>query len=237
MRILVTWSSWIVWSAFIERYGSKYEIVPYDIKNGLDINNFEQLLLHAEKCDMIVHLAAIPKPKKGFTFENYHKINCQGTLNVCEVAARLGIKRVVYTSSTTYYWIERWIPYENHITENQLILSQTTSADDLKCRDIDLFYHHSKVIAEQMIACYSLFKKIEAVVLRLAPVGKVFLNTSVSFDNACMAIDLALQQEWPFRYETFSIVDPNLPHISHEKATKLLWYQPRIPNYTPEQYH
>jgi hypothetical protein len=209
MKILLTGAEGIVGKAFLERYGANYDVVPFDIKSGRDINNFDQLLMAADGCDAIVHLAAVPKPKPGFTFPDYFRANCQGTQNVCEVAARLKIPRVVYTSSTTYYGIERGIPYKQPITEDQLILSQTIDADDLKCRDIDLFYHHSKVIAEQTLACYSLFKKFEAVVLRIAPVNKVFLDTSVSFDNCALAIDLALNAKGPFWYEAFSIVDPD----------------------------
>jgi nucleoside-diphosphate-sugar epimerase len=237
MKILITGAKGIVGKEFIKRYGNKYDIVSYDLKDGQDINNYEQLLLASEGCERIVHLAAIPKPKMGFTFPDYFKVNDVGTKNICEIASRLKIPRIVYTSSTTYYGIERGIPYKQPVTEDQLIISQSIEADELACRDIDLFYHHSKVIAEQIIACYSLFKKFEAIVLRLAPVNKVFLNTSVSFDNACLAIDLAINAPGTFWYEPFSIVDPGLPHISHEKATKMLGYNPTKPTYTPDQIH
>ncbi len=237
MKILVTGAEGIVGTAFLERYGKKYDVVPFDIKSGRDINNFEQLLMAADGCEQIVHLAAIPKPKLGYTFSDYFKVNCAGVQNVCEVAARLKVKRVIYSSSTTYYGIERGIPYIQPVTEDQLILSQSVDADDLKCRDIDLFYHHSKVIAEQIFACYSLFKRFEAVVLRLAPVNKVSINTSVSFDNATQAIELAINAKGPFWYEAFSIVDPGLPHIGHKKATEMLGYHPTKPTYTPDQIH
>lgn len=237
MKILVTGAEGIVGNAFLSRYGEKYEVVPYDIKSGRDINNFDQLLLLAEGCDRILHLAAIPKPKSGCDFSDYLKVNCLGTQNVCKVAERLKIKRIVFSSSTTYYGIEKGIPFSTPITENKAILSQYIKASELECRDIDLFYHHSKVIAEQIIASYSLSKKFEAIILRLAPVNKVFLNTSVSFENASQAIDLAIKAEGEFWNEAFSIVDPDLSHISHDKATKLLGYTPSKPEYSPSQIH
>lgn len=237
MKILVTGAEGIVGKAFLSRHGSKYEVISYDLKSGLDINNYEQLLLLAEGCDRIVHLAAIPKPKTGCDFSDYLQVNCLGTQNVCKVAERLKIKRIIFSSSTTYYGIEKGIPFNTPISENQKILTQYITADELRCRDIDLFYHHSKVIAEQIIANYSLAKKFEAIILRLAPVNKVFLDTSVSFENASQAIDLAINAEGEFWNEAFSIVDPNLAHINHEKATKLLGYNPTNPDYSLAQMH
>lgn len=63
-----------------------------------DIDAYEALCAHAEGCDGIVHLAAIPFPGGG-TPKQLFDVNCTGTFNVYQAAAAAGIKRVVSASS------------------------------------------------------------------------------------------------------------------------------------------
>ncbi len=62
-----------------------------------DINDFAALLAAVQGMDAIVHLAAIPGP--GAAAEEIFRINCSGTFNLYEAAARAGIRRVVTASS------------------------------------------------------------------------------------------------------------------------------------------
>jgi nucleoside-diphosphate-sugar epimerase len=145
-------------------------------------------------------------------------------------------KLIHYASSTTIYGIEKGIPFKTPISENQPFVSQYITADILSCRDIDLGYHMSKVMAEQIMAWHGLNKKIETAALRFGPINKVFLGTSVTTNNATQAIKLALDYSGEFWYEPFSIVD-EVEHIDITKAKTILGYKPEKPNYSGEQLH
>jgi len=236
MKILVTGSKGYLGKEFVNRYKDEYEIVGYDIVDGDDILDYANLLKKLEGCEMVVHLAAIPKPVVEKTFTDYFSINVEGTLNVLRAAVEKKVTRVIYGSSTTIYGIERGIPFKTPIKEDQLFVSQYLTVDDLSCRDADLSYHMSKVMAEQILAWYGLTKKIQTIALRLGPINKVFLKTSISINNATAAVKLALDAKGEFFYEAFSIVD-ELPHIDISKAKRMLGYKPEKPRYTKEQIH
>lgn len=234
MKILVTGDKGYLGSEFIKKYGNNYEIIGFDIKDGLDLLDYPILKEKMAGCEQVVHLAAIPAPREGRTFEEYFENNVKATFNVAKAALESNVRRLIYASSTTIYGIERGIPFKTPIKEDQLFVSQYISADQLSCRDVDLSYHVSKVMAEQILAWYGLNKKIQTVALRLGPINKVFLGTSVSINNATAAIKLALDSQKEFWYEAFSIVD-ELPHIDISKAKKILGYNPEKPDYSAEQ--
>ena len=236
MKILITGHKGYLGSEFVKKYGRNYEIVGFDHKQGDELLNYEKLENKMRGCRQVIHLAAIPKPVTGKSFEDYFKNNVMATFNVVKAAAANRLKRVVYASSTTIYGIEKGIPFSIPITENQPFLSQYLTSDKLSCRDIDLSYHVSKVMAEQILAWYGLNKKIETVALRFGPINKIFLGTSVSINNATAAIKLALDYQGEFWYQSFSIAD-EISHIDISKAKKILGYNPKKPNYSDGQIH
>lgn len=236
MKILITGHKGFLGSAFVAKYGSYYDIVGYDHKDGDELLDYGGLEKKMAGCEQVVHLAAIPKPVMGKSFDDYFTTNVQGTLNVVKAAVKNNLKRVVYASSTTIYGIEKGIPFATPITESQQFISQYIKSDQLSCRDVDLSYHMSKVIAEQILAWFGLNKKIQTVALRFGPIDKVFLGTSVSMNNATQAIKLALDYPGKLWYEAFSIVD-TIPHIDISKAKRMLGYKPEHPSYSKEQIH
>lgn len=236
MKILITGHKGYLGSEFTKKYGDNFEIVGYDLQDGDDLLDYQQLVRKMEGCEQVVHLAAIPKPVEGKSFEDYFDTNCRATLNVVKAAMANNVKRIVYASSTTIYGIERGIPFSIPIKENQPFVSQYISSDELSCHDVDLAYHISKVIAEQVLAWHGLMKKIQTTTLRFGPINKVFLGTSVSINNATQAIKLALEYQGELWYEPFSIVD-EIEHFDISKAKALLGYKPEKPNYSQEQIH
>ncbi len=236
MKILVTGHKGFLGSSFVAKFGTDYDIVGYDHKDGDELLNYENLEKKMAGCVQVVHLAAIPKPVVGKSFDEYFATNVQGTLNVVKAAVKNNLKRVIYASSTTIYGIEKGIPFATPISEDQPFISQYLKSNQLSCRDVDLSYHMSKVMAEQILAWFGLNKKIQTVALRFGPIDKVFLGTSVSMNNATQAIKLALDYQREFWYEAFSIVDP-LPHIDISKAKRMLGYNPELPRYSKEQLH
>ena len=235
-KVFVTGHKGYLGSAFLKRYEQDYAIVGYDHKDGEELLRYDKLVQKMKGCDQVVHLAAIPKPVEGKSFEDYFRNNVEATLNVVKAALENSVKRVVYASSTTIYGIEKGIPFKTPIIENQPFISQYITADMLSCRDIDLAYHMSKVMAEQIMAWHGLNKKIQTATLRFGPINKVFLGTSVSINNATQAIKLALDYKGEFWYEPFSIVD-EVSHIDISKAKTLLGYKPENPHYSSEQIH
>jgi len=236
MKILVTGHKGYLGSEFIKRYGGNFDVVGYDVKDGNDLFDYDNLVEKMRGCEQIIHLAAIPKPVEGKSFENYFDTNCRVTLGVVKAALACGAKRVIYASSTTIYGIEKGIPFQIPIREDQKFVSQYISANALACRDADLAYHVSKVIAEQILAWHGLRKKIQTVALRFGPINKVFLGTSVSIGNATQALKLSLEYGGELWYEPFSIVD-EVEHIDISKAKNILGYVPEKPDYAPEDIH
>lgn len=236
MKIFITGYKGYLGSEFVKKYKKIYEVVGYDHKDGEELLDYEKLKNKMNGCEQVVHLAAIPKPVEGKSFEDYFRNNVEGTFNITKAAIENKLKRIIYASSTTIYGIEKGIPFKFPIKENQLFVSQYIKADKLSSRDVDLSYHISKVMAEQIMAWYGLNKKIQTIALRFGPIGKVFLGTSVSMNNAIQAIKLALDYKGKFWYEAFSIVD-EVEHIDISKAKKILGYKPEKPNYSNDQLH
>jgi nucleoside-diphosphate-sugar epimerase len=236
MKILVTGYKGYLGGEFVKKHGHEYDIVGYDSKDGDELLDYENLKNKIQGCKQVVHLAAIPKPIEGKTFEDYFNNNLKATLNVLKASLLKNVKRVIYASSTTIYGIEKGIPFSTPITENHQFVSQYVTVDKLSCREIDLSYHMSKVMAEQVLAWHGLNKKIQTTALRFGPINKVFLGTSVSINNATSAIKLALDYSGELWYEPFSIVD-EISHIDISKAKKILGYRPEKPHYSQEQIH
>ncbi len=231
MKILITGSSGFVGSKLVEKLSQENEIVSFDLENGKSIMDFEQLKDSMVGCDAVVHLAAIKGPDESKKFEDYFELNNVGTLNVAKACLETGVKKLIYASSTGYYGVEIGIPYQKPIKENNLIITQHLKTDDMKCRDCDVSYSTSKVIAEQILANYGLRKKFQVIILRFGPMGdktgaKWNLDgVTLKVENAVQAIEKAINNKEDLWYETFTITD-KVDGVDISKAEKLLNYQP-----------
>ncbi|MDU1890800.1 MAG: NAD(P)-dependent oxidoreductase [Dysgonomonas sp.] len=235
MKIMVTGHKGFIGGHFVQAFADRYEIVGYDLKDGDDILDYDKLKERMKGCEVVVHEAAIPAPVPGKSYDDYMQTNVMGTLNVLKAAHENGVKRVVYASSTTVYGIEGGIPFSYPITEGQKFVSQYLKADQLSCRDIDLSYHTSKVMAEQMVAWYGLNKKIQTIALRYGPTEHVNLGAHVSIPNVLQATRLAVNSPKEFWYEAFSIVDGDVDYIDISKAREMLGYKPESATYPKDK--
>lgn len=234
MRLFITGSSGFIGSELVKHLSEKkeFKIVKYDLKEGKDILNYEQLKQEMQGCDIVVHLAAIRGPYEDKTFTDYFKVNCIGTFNVVQAALENKIKRFIYSSSTSYYGLEIGIPYVKPIRESNPVIAQYLKPDDLRCRDCDLNYSTSKVIAEQILANYGLRKKIEVIILRFGPIGgklgeKWELDgITLKIENAIQALELAIKTDKKLWYEAFTITD-DVPNVDLSKAKRILGYNPK----------
>lgn len=96
----------------------------------ISVSDFDAFFKVAEqeKPDLIIHLAAQAGVR--YSVENpwaYEEANLKGTVNVCEVAARLGIKRIVFASSSSVYGANTKIPFaETDMTDAPVSLYAAT---------------------------------------------------------------------------------------------------------------
>lgn len=229
MKILITGSSGFLGSELVKHLSNRHEIIEFDLVNNQDILNFEQLKESMKGCDIVVHIAAIRGPYQGKDFPDYFKINCQGTFNVAQACLECGVKKLIYSSSTSYYGFEDGIPYTFPLLEKNPILTQIQG--ELKCDNSCISYSTSKVIAEQILANYGLTKKIQTIILRLGPIGPKrgeiwkLEGVSLDIDNAIKAIELSIETEKELWYEFFTITD-EVKNSDISKAKKILNYKP-----------
>jgi nucleoside-diphosphate-sugar epimerase len=226
MKIFVTGSSGFIGSAVVKHLSGRHEIVTYDVIDGQDLLNYEQLTNAMRNCDMIIHLAAIPRPEEGKSFSDYFRINCEGTFNMAKAAQENKIRRFIYASSTTYYGIEKGIPFVKPIRESNPVVTQHVKTENLHCRDCDIAYSTSKVIAEQILANYGMTKKFEVIILRFGPTrssgeNRPFLGMHLKIENAIEAVEAAILVKDRVWYEAFTIVD-NLDDADISKAKRIL---------------
>lgn len=231
MKIFVTGANGFVGTELVKEISKENEIVTFDLENGQNILDFEQLKNSMIGCDVVIHLAAIKGPNEDKKFDDYFELNDIGTLNVARACLENGIKKLIYSSSTGYYGVEIGIPYQKPIKEDNLIITQYLKAEDLNCRDCDLAYSTSKVIAEQILANYGLRKKFQVIILRFGPIGdktgaKWNLNgITLKVQNAVQAIKKAVNNNGDSWYEAFTITDKT-EESNISKAEKMLGYQP-----------
>lgn len=232
MKIFVTGSSGYIWVELIKHISGQHEIVSFDLKNRQDILDYEQLETAMIWCDVVIHLAAIRWPDEKKSFQDYFTLNGKATLYVAQACVKNNIKRLIYTSSTGYYGVEVWIPYIKPIRESNLVISQYVVVDDLHCRDCDIGYSTSKIIAEQVLANFGLTKKLHTTILRLWPIGGKSGELwsldwiTLKIENAIQALRLAIESNKELWYEAFTITD-DVADVDISKAKNLLGYDPK----------
>lgn len=110
MRVAVTGASGLLGRHVVEELlGAGYDVRALDRTPprarscpfcAVDIRDLGQMCGAFAGCEAVLHLAALPSPI-GHPQEEVFAINAQGTFNVLEAAALLGIRRVVTISSAS----------------------------------------------------------------------------------------------------------------------------------------
>lgn len=232
MKIFITGSSGFIGGELVKHLEQKHEIVTYDISNHQDILDYDKIKSLMKGCEVVVHLAAHRKPYEDKTFKDYFETNCQGTFNIAQAAMECGVKKFIYTSSTSYFGIENGIPYVKPIKNENPIMTQHVKVEDLTCRDCDIAYSTSKVIGEQVLANFGLTKKMQVIILRIGPTRergeyRPFgdLKLHLKIENALQVLEKAIESKKELWYEAFTITD-ELDEVDISKAKKILNYKP-----------
>ena len=88
---------------------SKIKYIIYDRNKSISRENYVYFDILDEKsfskihgCDTIIHLAAEHRDDV-IPLSRYYDVNVQGSINICEVAKKYGINKIIFTSSVAIY--------------------------------------------------------------------------------------------------------------------------------------
>ncbi|HLE05963.1 MAG TPA: NAD-dependent epimerase/dehydratase family protein [Candidatus Nanoarchaeia archaeon] len=146
MKIMITGGSGLIGSELGKQLG-EHEIINYDLKEGKDITNKEQLLKN-KNIDVIIHLAANTSVKDSLNDDTYNT-NINGSHNVLELA-RKNDSTIVFASSSVVYK-----PSNKKLKENDELGPISN-------------YGASKAATEMMIHAYNHSYGIKSTIVRLA---------------------------------------------------------------------
>jgi len=104
-KILITGSKGFIGSRIVKEFSDRggYDIVEYDIVDGLDICNAVQLdrVFAKENFDAVIHLAALAGVVGGEKDRiSYINVNILGTENIVECCRKYGVKLLFFSSSS-----------------------------------------------------------------------------------------------------------------------------------------
>lgn len=131
--------------------GGKREQVPEQaVFHELDIRNYENIAPVIAGADTVFHLAALPRVQFSIEYpRETNEVNVTGTLNVLTAAKNGGVRRVVYSASSSAYGDQETMPLEETMPTNPLSP-----------------YGLQKYIGEQYCALFSKVYGLETVSLR-----------------------------------------------------------------------
>lgn len=151
-RVLITGGCGFIGSHITERcveLGMNVHVVDNHQKNqtrmalyyDLDISNRDAMLgvFDSIKPDYVIHTAALARIQPSFEDPGrYFEVNAIGTYNILIASQKIGVKRIVYSASSSAYGDQPTLP----LTEDMLIESQalhpygsTKRMGEMLCRD------------------------------------------------------------------------------------------------------
>jgi NAD dependent epimerase/dehydratase len=125
------------------------EVLPGDVRDK------GRVLQAVTGCEVVFHLAALGGiPYSYVAPESYVQINIEGTLNVCEAARAVGVRRLVHTSTSETYGTARFVP----ITEDHPMQPQSPySASKIGADNMALSYRHAFDLPVSIIRPFNVY--------------------------------------------------------------------------------
>ena len=127
-------------------------VFQIDLRN----NNAVRDLLHREKFDAIVHLAARAGVRPSIAQPQlYYDANVTGTLHLLDAARTAGIERFIFASSSSVYGICKTVPFSEdfHLTQTISPYAATKIAGEFLCSTFSHLYQ-MRMIALRFFTVY-----------------------------------------------------------------------------------
>jgi UDP-glucuronate 4-epimerase len=127
-------------------------VFQIDLRN----NNAVRDLLHREKFDAIVHLAARAGVRPSIAQPQlYYDTNVTGTLHLLDAARAAGIERLIFGSSSSVYGICKTVPFSEdfHLTQTISPYAATKIAGEFLCSTFSHLYQ-MRMIALRFFTVY-----------------------------------------------------------------------------------
>ena len=206
-RVLVTGSSGRVGTAIARRLATEYEVAGVDVRPGGfttvvgSIEDPDVLARALQGAEVVVHTAALHAPHvQSAPAERFFSVNVDATRGLLERALASGVRRFVYTSSTSVY---------GHALVPQDGATWVTEELDPLPRDI---YDETKLAAESLVRAAAADGTMTCTILRMSRsfpepehlVATYRLYRGVDLRDVAEAHALALAQG-PAGCETFNI--------------------------------
>ena len=162
MKVLVTGGAGFIGSHVVDKLcarGAKvrvFDMVMPTYRNDIEfyhgsLLDLEALRMAMNGIDAIYHLAAVADVKDVFEEPHYSEnINVRGTINVLEAARKIGVRRLIYGSTTWVY---------SEVTE-------TNVDEETLLRPPSHLYTATKIASEYYCQSYSKLYNLETTILR-----------------------------------------------------------------------
>lgn len=159
---LLSFANVIVLDDFNDYYSPKFK--EMNISEYIEKDNFKlyrgdirdeyifSKIFKENKVDCVIHLAAMAGVRNSILYPGlYNEVNCNGTLNLLNYMKLYGVKKIIFTSSSSVYANCREIPFREDMSTDRCI---SPYAATKKSNEIMLYTYHE-------------LYNIDAVILRL----------------------------------------------------------------------
>jgi nucleoside-diphosphate-sugar epimerase len=140
MRILITGSSGQLGAEVARQLSSQHDIIGIDLQPGpwthhcINIVDREAVGAVMKGIDAVIHVASLHAPHlASYSKYSFIDVNMTGTLNVLEAATQRGVRRFVYTSTTSLYGFAM-IPREQAVWVTEDLTPQPRDMYDITKR-------------------------------------------------------------------------------------------------------
>ena len=229
--ILITGGSGFIGSYLIPQLEKDHTVISLDIKENIDITQFDQLS-NINNIDYIIHLAAIASPplcdknpKQAFD------VNILGTYNILRLATKLDIKKFILLSSAHVYGTSpKYIPtHETHPYFLQDNYTTTKLIDESLCH---LFYdnYNLSYITLRLFNTYGIGQPLGYFIpdmLNKSLNGKIHLKGSnvtkdfIYIDDVIDAIIKSIKSDYIGELNVGSGIETSLGYVASTIASRM----------------
>lgn len=237
MRILITGSSGQLGAEIARQLSSQHDIIGIDLVEGVrthhrvNIVDREAVRSLMKGIDAVIHTASLHAPHLATVSKQaFIDVNITGTLNLLEAATDGGVRRFVYTSTTSLYGFAL-IPHEQAVWVTEELTPQPRDMYDITKRAAEELCQHfarehgllticlrtSRFFPEPppLVALYRLYRGVDVQDAARAHV-LAMTNQEILFD----VFNISAQS--PFEQSDLPTLLRDAPSVLRNKAPKVL---------------